>query len=524
MKRSLFNLNRKVNLYFWISFVFTFVYITKTFPSLSYNAEIWAELATNFYHNARYSTLYENIWATDAGYLPWLQRFIAVFVIKVFKMYDYFPYICQFIGIGFISFFCSFINLFQFRKLIKMDSLRFFVSLILGLGIFSTYEDFSFINFSYFGIFFLVFSFFIEKEKFKPISFLLFLFFSVLVVNSKAFMIVTAPLFIIFGVISFFKKRYKETLYNLMMILAILLQITTILENQKIYKTNSTPTNNNIYDFPITLVNYFLSSILRITEISSGNIYVLIIVLVCISLIFFLVLNQKKWNVFKFIFICSTISLGTLTVNLVSLSSMKWFSSFTLPFIAIHRNVFLSNYLLWLSLIVLLSSIFLMLKFKYKRVIVFILALIILQYYTKQVKIRNINFNPNFSYSQWKDYKILLKFDDYCLPVNPFPWQYQKDCMEISKEQLENAKIRAIIWEKSFQEIFSPNQIHSVVAINSNGQEIGNARLLNTIKDTMFNYYLFEAPLTPVSFKLLNASNKEISIENKKIKFYGSLK
>lgn len=523
MIQAINRLNRKINLFFWISFFFTFLYITFAFPSLSYKAEIYAELGTNFYPAARFETLWENIWKTDAGYLPWLQRFISIIVIKVFGINDIFPYVCQFIGIGFISFFCSFINILELKKIIPDDIVRFFISILLGFGIFSSYEEFTFINFSYYGIFFIVLCFFINKEKLQIFPYLLLLFLSVLVVNAKAYFVVSAPLFGLHLIYSIAKKRKKEVSFALSVLAAILTQAYTVIKYRANFRTDSTIKAMKFEEIPMSIFNYICSTLLKILEIPIEYRYLLIPIVILICVLLHYNFKKKNYSLFSFLFICVTLSVGSLTISLISIPTFVWSKIFYLPPIGIHRHYFLSNYLLWIGLIALFFS--LKMRSKIQRYICLFLLIVISSYHGFKVMTdRDIFLNPHYSHSQWKYYKQLLSYNDYCIPINPSPWQMAKDCIEIEKSLVEKSNLRAIIWEKKLQNFNRVDQIKSVIAFDSSNNILGNAYLLNNYDNPSFNYFLFEKRVMPNTLKYYNYNNQEVSVKDKKIKFYGALK
>ncbi len=523
MIQTIKKLNRKINLFFWISFFFTFLYITFAFPSLSYKAEIYAELGTNFYPAARFETLWENIWKTDAGYLPWLQRFISIIVIKVFGINDIFPYVFQFIAIGFISFFCSFINILELRKIISDDIVRFFISILLGFGIFSSYEEFTFINFSYYGIFFIVLCFFINKEKIQIFPYLLLIFLSILVINAKAYFVVSAPIFGLHLLYSIAKKRRKEVSFALLILVAILTQVYTVIKYRATFRTDSTIKAMKFDEIPMSILNYICSTMLKIFEIPIEYRYLLIPIVVIICALLYYNFKKKNYSLFSFLFICGALSVGSLTISLISIPTFVWSKIFYLPPIGIHRHYFLSNYLLWIGLIALLFSF--KMRSKMQRYLILLLFMIISSYHGSKVMTdRDIFLNPYYAHSQWRYYKQLLSSNDYCIPINPSPWQMTKDCVEIKESLVEKSNLRAIIWEKELQKFNQADQIKSIRAFDGLNNLLGNAYLLNDYGNPSFNYFLFEKRVMPNTLKYYNYNNQEVSVKDKKIKFYGVLK
>src|SRR5436190_2047675 len=93
--------------FFFLAWLINIVIKCIQFPSLTVRPEVFAESGTNFFVNANYHPLWSNITATDAGYLPWTQRIIAVVAIKLFHAVSLYPYTTQWTAILFITFFCS---------------------------------------------------------------------------------------------------------------------------------------------------------------------------------------------------------------------------------------------------------------------------------------------------------------------------------------------------------------------------------------------------------------------------------
>jgi hypothetical protein len=113
--------------------------------------EMWAEMATNYLHNALKPDLYHQLLSTDAGYIPLPQRLIA-WVSRGLPL-TVIPYVYTWSAAVLSGLMVGIFALPRFRVLVASDGLRLAASiLVLSLMGFGTR---SFINFTYFGAFFV---------------------------------------------------------------------------------------------------------------------------------------------------------------------------------------------------------------------------------------------------------------------------------------------------------------------------------------------------------------------------------
>lgn len=122
-------------------------------PSWVLGGEMWAEMATNYFHNANSPSYFQKIFATDAGYIPAPQRLIAlvgnVFNLPASSIPYFYTWSAIFLTGMMIGAFC----LPQFRTLVKSDALRFLTAI--AILIVADFETRTFINFTYFAAFFV---------------------------------------------------------------------------------------------------------------------------------------------------------------------------------------------------------------------------------------------------------------------------------------------------------------------------------------------------------------------------------
>src|SRR5688500_12416618 len=121
----------RVNWYYLASVVLVLGFIYAALPSLSRRAELWYETGSVFLAQAYHDGWWDSVWATAAGYLPWLPRLIAVFTVKVCGCVKWYPAAAQGLAALAAAGLASHVNLRCFRALIPDDRVRF----VIGLGL-----------------------------------------------------------------------------------------------------------------------------------------------------------------------------------------------------------------------------------------------------------------------------------------------------------------------------------------------------------------------------------------------------
>ncbi|WP_440708533.1 hypothetical protein [Herbiconiux sp. YIM B11900] len=117
--------------------------------------QMWAEMATNYYRSAMNLPWWEQLVATDAGYIPFPQRVLALVGAKLQLPVESIPYYYSGIGILITALLVGAICLPVFRVVLRNDVLRFAVAL--ACVFVADWQTRTFINFTYFGLLLLVF-------------------------------------------------------------------------------------------------------------------------------------------------------------------------------------------------------------------------------------------------------------------------------------------------------------------------------------------------------------------------------
>lgn len=138
---------------FWAAVLFHVVYLLALQPGWLLGGAMWAEMGPNYFDNANAPSLYQNFFAVDAGYVPLPQRIVAyigaLFSIPAVSV----PYYYSWMSVALISLLiCSFL-IERFRAVIESDGLRLLV--VIAVLMVADFESRTFINFTYFSVFFI---------------------------------------------------------------------------------------------------------------------------------------------------------------------------------------------------------------------------------------------------------------------------------------------------------------------------------------------------------------------------------
>lgn len=138
---------RPALVYFGASVVFGIVYVLAVQPHLLLGGEMWAEMATNYFANASSGSWVQQLFATDAGYIPFPQRVLALVPVLLGFSSAAVPFYYSWVGVVFGSLLLAIICLPRFRALLPSDLLRFALALLLLVCL--DPETRTFINFTY---------------------------------------------------------------------------------------------------------------------------------------------------------------------------------------------------------------------------------------------------------------------------------------------------------------------------------------------------------------------------------------
>lgn len=531
---------------------------------------MFGENATNFFYHAFESNLLTNIYATDAGYLPWTQRILAVMLVKVFNIIELYPFVSQGIAILLIAVFSSLVNFSVFKKLNPSALIRFIIGIALGL--ISDFELNVFINFIYYGALFLLFAIIINKEKLSRPLLIIVSLGAALIMLSKGQFISFVPLFMLMAFIHFRKRQNKSLFFYLSVIIAGILQLIVMMSNAP---ENSSSLNilllpyygiKTVYYLVLTYRHVFFGFITKesINLISIGILTVLFtigiknliykkdtftlsvflagnFIAVCslfLTIVLYSQSNPNVTNIAKTVNNAPSVIAATGQItNQVYDNAQRTKNIFDVKHHANARALFISNSLIFLVGIFVLLKIFP----KQRDRLIFLFIIFITSGAFGQIQVEQMYMNKSYSYSQWRTYYPLLFSDHYCIPVNNYPFLLKKNCdyLLMSKQELQLASpARAQSIVLSHITPLSKNwEIHAVVLINkpnhlpdnievtlsaydSKEKVVGTAKQL-VPSDYEYVYYLFDKPISSAE-KLIwrTTEGKEVSV-SQSILVYG---
>ncbi len=427
------------NPFFLSSVVLILILASVRYPSLTTRAEVWAETGTNFFYNAYYGGLWDNLWATDAGYLPWLQRFLAVIVVKAFGVVHYYPVVIQYCAVLFIALACSFINLRPFRALVPSDAVRFLLGL--SLSVVPVYQAWTFVNFPYFGFFFALLVPFLDAERWgrgKLAGVCLFFF---LLFSSKPYFLVFAPVVLALAVDHGRNRRWRSLALYAAAFISNCLQGGMIL----LTKVSGGPTVDSPALSSLSLpgmagkaFNFLCQIILAVLAPFplSGTVQVagtLLLLAALAGTALYFTHRRGRTEVVRFFLLSLAVGYGAmlfscLTLTAYSTGPMSWSTKFIPGAYLQWRSNFFASFAVYLGFAVL----FLELVRRVPAQLV-LAALLGLFFQGRDFFSRQVEFypDPQDSWSRWALYHRLLALDSYCIPVNPYPWVMGRDCARI---------------------------------------------------------------------------------------------
>lgn len=468
---------------FFMTALTSFLILNIKAPILTFQVEPFAELANNFYINGTTRSMAENIMLPDAGYWPLLQRIVSIFVIKILRATPNMSvYLMQNFSIWFISIISA---LFCLDKFSKYGSriFRFTISIIISTCsiVYIYYDSHSFINFSYYGIVFIILMSMINLNKISKKALTLIIMFSALICISKSYFVILIPIIIL---IYIFKrkqltKRYK--FYFSSILLANLVQIIYTSRNiDQWIKPNEKSLNilkllkATIYHLVQQVIEYVYPKLSDIYNVQLLNIiFLMLMFLFCAFLIYYT--YKVKINEKYILFGLLLLIFGTSMFNVVT---TVWNSDVSFLFNhgekLMRHSIFIQLGLIFITILTIYIIKLILEKKLYKdsctniliegkylnkffKIVYLFMSIILISRFT--IFDNNNIDNNKICFSDWTIYSKMFENDKYLIPINPHPWTLSKNCEQYiigkSEEMPEfeiNQKINSDI-----------NQIHEII-------------------------------------------------------------
>ena len=426
IKKSNSEIKNNVLLYV-ITVVICYLIINIRIPIFSFYTEPYGEIATNFLENANKYNVLKNLFIPDEGYLPLIQRVLSLLVIKVFKFNTYYSiWILQNLGIIIISLVSSLFVLDNYKKYGNIY-FRFIISLIIGTVSIIPYTDsHSFINFSYFGIVFLVLVSLLDLDKISKKLYRIFIIVAFFFCLSKSHYVILFPIVLTLRWIFNKKITKRELKYLESILLGSLFQI--------IYMMNYISNAIKVKHEKLTIFKYLEIFFYQISQqiiyiflpknnISNGKIinifFLILFFLLLITIICLLKLKVTKERVLLFSLLCLIV--GTMFYNMIPgiwIQSVDWNKS---------NNYYLTRHSFFINISIIYIVVLLIYEFNKNKQNNKIYFISFLFFVFRFSFFDNGTIYLEDSYSDWKLYSKEYGNTTYLIPLNPYTLHVYKN-------------------------------------------------------------------------------------------------
>ena len=441
---NIFNGNKSLFL-FIISFIISLSITYLINPSILQYPQFWAEEGI-FYSNILKHNAFETLLLKDWGlYFNVLTRIIVLLVHFALISIDNIPLAYHLIGATFIGLCTSIFCFERFRCIIEQDYFRFFLCILFNLNFDNELRYIN--NIAYYGvipiILFIVYSEYITRF-FSLNKSILFSFFVFILFCSKPIFLALSPIFIflLYREIKLANRSFSRIIVPLSAILGSVLQFFSyisvnffndLIRQESVFSNSLTNImKQTIFDFlSIPIGNSFGIIYFKILPL---NITTLIISFM-IFVIIFVILRLKSNNkiIFNlFIFFCIASLLNAFFVSAAGFIPPQ--NATQLDHLN-SRRFYLSSvffiFLFYILVFYLINNFFLTIKIKYIPLLLLVIHVNVNNVFRIQ-KFNSFKF-PIIGVASWEEDYNLISYENYCIPIDPFPWIINKNCNIINR-------------------------------------------------------------------------------------------
>ena len=412
-------------------FVLTFLAILLmniiSYPSLSYNAEIYAETGTNYLFYAQEAGFLENIRQTDSGYLVILPRMIALAIYHTFGINPYLPYIFQGVSLIFIALFSSFLVLKIYSPIIRSDSLRIILALCVGL--YPNYSLRAFINFVYFAFPALILLLFLSFKGFSVKKLIMITALSAACVMSKAYFVVLLPILLFWMLIAIKNKDKLKIIFSMIVCSALLIQASVLFSSSQNYASKPSV---DLFNFALNWLPYLfhIFALFSIPKTIFNDLTFFISLVINLWFLVKIIQNRNRFLLLVFLSLWAFAG-GWLAMNYLSTASGIVLSIKTSYFDVPGRVM--SQQFLGLEFGAFIMLFLIAQTFNRKFVSYVFLSLFLIEA-VKPFSLKHDENPPYKSFGNWRAYHSLMKNERYFIPINPYPWAIKKNSKVVYNE------------------------------------------------------------------------------------------
>jgi hypothetical protein len=524
------------NPWFWACTILVVCFVYIRLPSMLARPEMFAEAGQNYFATANQSDWYTNLVSSDAGYWPLNSRLLALVCVKVFGAVDNFPLVTQWASVCLIAMMSAFITSRAFRPLVAPDAARFVLGLLFGCGVISDYSMYSMINFSYFGLFPVFLTVFLDKERMSRGRLAGTSLMACLLILSKGFFIVFGPLFALLTILDSKNRRWRSALFNGSATLAAALQFLYMIKH-----INPVANSRGLKDALLSPATLLMDVALFYVRAASD---------------LFLSLEPSRDPVGTALFVLTGFALltawsfrtGDETLRrflwtshlMLFTSSCLWIMVEGLPAYTlnqsivwqIHRQTFFAHAFMLLAVCV--PAIRMFSQPAGQVAFITLIGVMTSQFHGAT---RDIFESTTASHSQWKLFSALSKDQEYCIPVNPYPWTIlhniellnsddkiavnQSETIELAwfGREADGWDLKAILLDRLQPEV-PPFSAMYAIALDERGKELARGRRL-TPAINRHQYFLFDRLVNAARVRFCDEQGQPVGIAADVVRLFG---
>jgi hypothetical protein len=524
----------RVNWYHAASVVLVVGFVNAALPSLSRRAEPWYETGSNFLTRAYHDGWWDNLWATDSGYLPWLARLVAVFTVKVLGCVKYYPVVAQELGVLAAALLASHVNLRCFRPLIPDDRVRFVLGAALGCGAVCADGLYTLHNVAYFGVPLLALVAALDPRRMTRGEFLAHLPVVPLLFLSKALLLPFAPVFAVRFLAGVRPVSPRHLLLYGAGLLAAAGQAYTVYQFHKQGTLPPPAGVGFVVREPVTFAaevrDVYANTVpfvLVRQPAPDAQVQIAVFLAAAVAGLIVAAARRGEWGVLRLAAVCGLVSVGVTAMQVIA--RCAW----TPPLVGYQHAMSPTNQLLFAALVALAGTVP---RTAGTRVAAAgLLALVAAGRRAEPFFDRHADRAD--SPSHWRAYWHLLRDDQYAIPCTAYPWMMLRNCVPLHGPDLFTFdgcradlaatapivpwwSVKAVTWECDPPHRANPPA--ALVAVDAAGAEVGRAARLSK-PGHRYQYFVFPKPAAGFhAWKFVDAAGNPVPVTARNVMLWGN--
>lgn len=536
-QHSLAKIHAKVNLFFWISMaIIAYINVMK-FPALNIHGEVIGEMGLMYYKEARYESLFFNLTSMVSAFIPLSERLMAMTVVNVLGMDDYYPWLVQWASVAMIATCCSLLNLSTFRRVVADDFSRFLIALMLGSTIYL--DGMKMYNAPYIGSLYVLWVLYLNKESF-PIWKLVAQFVPmVILLLGKAHYFAFAPFHALIVIWAFRHKKKKTMIfYGLILIVHVIQLMLTLsikAEWDKSHANLGVVSLTDVIEYGFKYLFYDIAALAGPFFLSLQTGIIVVVVMGLMVYGFFRSVKETDrlplWT-----------AIVSLTVALMGIGlSIKGFPDYATPHKLLeHIQVYHYRHFLFSDTLIIVGvCVLIYVSFGKEWFRCIGMGFLMVFMLTKNTFPAH---DPAETASKWEIYRELLEEDDYYIPTWTYnTWEVAHNSQTLGQcslnegadavqlNQLTQLKLNPSNWiVRGFMLAQgagykgATNSLYAV-ALDAQGKVLAKAKSM-TPPHYKFQYFRFDELVKPAFIVLNHANGAQIKFPASHLMFFGKLK